>query len=112
MTDKEKRAIEMFRGRMDPIRLYNCDLQKYYNYYGVFIADISYLTRYDEDESACFDALKYIDLDPPKTAYDELDDYIFRIKYEDWNTECIFDMIKSFKDKYESQLKEMIEVKE
>jgi hypothetical protein len=109
MTDKEKRAIEMFYGVKEPIRLRYLENNKYYNYIAVQVGDLVYL-KYVKNGQPYYHYIEHVDLDPPKTAYDELveieekadDDYFNRIKNE----------LKAFLVKYKSQLKEMIEVKE
>jgi hypothetical protein len=111
MTDKEKQAIEMFYGIKEPIRLYNKHFQKYYDYEEVVIGERVWL-KFGDCAGHEYHVLDYIDLDPPKTAYDEFpkpnmgrDSEGYLYDHYDINE------IDAWRYKYESQLKEMIEVK-
>jgi hypothetical protein len=72
MTDKEKRAIEMFYGIKEPIRLYNKKLGKYFIYTDIVIGGKIWVSYGTIDGDVDYHNLDNIDLYPPKTAYDEL----------------------------------------
>jgi hypothetical protein len=119
MTDKEKRAIEMFYGNEGTIKLYNMAYRKYFNYISVDIGLIVCLQRRCADGYE-YDNIDCIDLDPPKTAFDEykeMKELVCNIAIQSSLGVQVMEkklrnVLYNYQRKYESQLKEIIEVEE